>query len=488
MLKVIKNFTFIAVMFLVTCHSMEIPKQQDIGWAASEGNLQRVIEIIEQDPRSVDKVDKFGKTPLAWAVLQQNKQNKENYPQIIMFLLNNGANIHSIDKQGLTILHNAVRGGDINILEFLLKQGAVDDINKGSSEEKGRTPLAELIRDSQYSLIHLDIEKENFKTPAELKAALPKAIEQLKEKESKKSSINYILNAVRLLREKKYGAQTNVVDSQGNTPAYYINEAQVIPEEERIALLTALGVHPVTPRTLNFSEKDLSEAINRLNTVDDFLQPLGIGQKVKMVIWTIQEAAQKDKNNATKFAIIRVAMALLAKVKEEMKEKIKDINFFKDVETNLDGIRTILRDVAIRLKNELPSKAQAIQPVPLKVAPPIQPQKSCPQKISPALMLYEIRNDSNNQISIKYTHENNKEKVEVINPHQTAKLNVPLKKGELITILKSGREQIGVIGIDLEGKINIIYQPNGREGTYNWNPFTIRVNEKDEIYINSPKP
>ena len=100
-------------------------------------------------------------------------------------------------------------------------------------------------------------------------------------------------------------------------------------------------------------------------------------------------------------------------------------------------------------------------------------------------MLYEIKNDSNNKISIKYTDENNSEKVKVVNAHQTVKLNTPLKIGQMITLLKSEYEQIGIIGIDLEGKINIVYQRNDREGTYNWNPFTIRVNEKDELFINS---
>jgi len=460
---------------------MEIPKEQDIGWAASEGNLKRVKELLAQNPRLVDKVDKLGKTPLAWAVLQQNKQNKENYPQIIMLLLNNGANIHSIDKQGLTILHNAVRGGDIDTLKMLLDKDAYRDLDKGSSQEKGRTPLAELIRDSKDSLIHLDIEKENFNTPQEFRKGVPDAVKQLVEKESKKSSNQYIIQAVRLL--KQYGADSNIPDAQGHAPSYYINNTLLLSQKERESFLTALG-EPANPLSLKYGEKDLEKAKKMLQDMNEFLKQFGIGNKVNMVIWAVDEA-KNEKDGFKKLQLLRITMALLARVKEDMKKPLEELRMFKDVEANLDDIRTIFRDIAIQLKNELPSKAQAIQPVPLKVTPPTQPQKSCPQKISPALMLYEIKNDSNNKISIKYTDENNSEKVKVVNAHQTVKLNTPLKIGQMITLLKSEYEQIGIIGIDLEGKINIVYQRNDREGTYNWNPFTIRVNEKDELFINS---
>ena len=40
-------------------------------------------------------------------------------------------------------------------------------------------------------------------------------------------------------------------------------------------------------------------------------------------------------------------MALISKLKEETKELLKDTEFFKDIEQNINDIRTIVRDAAL---------------------------------------------------------------------------------------------------------------------------------------------
>ena len=131
--------------------------------------------------------------------------------------------------------------------------------------------------------------------PQQLYAAIhepKKGLEQLAYKENRKLTTQQILAVVNLLRSPKYGAQSDIADATGKTLDFYINEVQLIPENDRRALLQALGF-PVTPRIIKYTDKDFPEAIQRLDALKQLLQQYGLGQKVSMVIWTVQQAGQE---------------------------------------------------------------------------------------------------------------------------------------------------------------------------------------------------
>ncbi|VDP26713.1 unnamed protein product [Schistosoma curassoni] len=79
--------------------------------AASSGNLPMVKLLIE-GRALVDPVDKFGITPLFWAVYN-------NYKNVAHYLLNMGAKHNRVTKQGFTILHFISESNAISILKYL---------------------------------------------------------------------------------------------------------------------------------------------------------------------------------------------------------------------------------------------------------------------------------------------------------------------------------------------------------------------------------
>ena len=96
--------------------------------------------------------------------------------------------------------------------------------------------------------------------------------------------MNY-LRVINLLR--KNGADTTVKDAFGNGLDYYPNEVQLLSEGERRALLRALHL-PISPRPVMYADKDMPQAIKRLRDLNELLQLYGIGQKVRMIIWTLK--------------------------------------------------------------------------------------------------------------------------------------------------------------------------------------------------------
>lgn len=87
--------------------------------ASKNGDLVTVRTIIEVEPQLVNCRDLDGRqsTPLHFAA-------GYNHPEIVKFLLDNGADIHAKDKGGLVPLHNACSYGHFEIAELLIKYGA----------------------------------------------------------------------------------------------------------------------------------------------------------------------------------------------------------------------------------------------------------------------------------------------------------------------------------------------------------------------------
>ena len=82
----------------------------------------------------MNSIDKYDCTPLHWAV---NIPGAYGHKEIAKLLLKAGADVNSIDKNGLTPLHSAAQKGLKDTVEVLLQAGAY--INAKS--KSGKTPL-----------------------------------------------------------------------------------------------------------------------------------------------------------------------------------------------------------------------------------------------------------------------------------------------------------------------------------------------------------
>lgn len=98
-------------------------------YMATKGGYDEIVELLLADPRTeVNKpFSDMGWTPLHSAVMIHRKR-------LTALLLNNGANVHAIDKKGQTPLHYVA---DPEIVDLLLAHDA--DIN--ARDSKGDTPL-----------------------------------------------------------------------------------------------------------------------------------------------------------------------------------------------------------------------------------------------------------------------------------------------------------------------------------------------------------
>ena len=102
---------------------------------AREGNHQLCEELLEKnaDPNLTDKK---GRTPLYFVCSSGNNSLVEN-------LISKGANVHA---EGC--LQAASQHGHLSICKFLVSQG----VNKDSQDRNGRTPISVAAQNRQYNI------------------------------------------------------------------------------------------------------------------------------------------------------------------------------------------------------------------------------------------------------------------------------------------------------------------------------------------------
>ncbi|TNN07890.1 Ankyrin repeat and death domain-containing protein 1A isoform 1 [Schistosoma japonicum] len=99
--------------------------------ASSSGNLQ-IVKLLVEGKAIVDPVDKFGITPLFWAVYN-------NYKHVAYYLLDMGAKYNRVTKQGFTILHFIAESNAISILKYLHRK--VHSLEYDTADNNGITPF-----------------------------------------------------------------------------------------------------------------------------------------------------------------------------------------------------------------------------------------------------------------------------------------------------------------------------------------------------------
>lgn len=390
--------------------------QSALGMAAGNGQVEAVKFLLAQGANP-NLQDNGGLTPLAWATFALNQQKTEkDYIDVINALLQAGARIDIFDNNGLSILHGAARSGNTGIIKLLLDRGARPLVNHEGSAEKGRTPIAEALRASRAAIIHVDLENQDIVSQAAFAQALEEAIAQLKKKEARKLFTAEIIEVINLL--KAYGAKTNTLDALGHSLDYYIDQVQLISEAERKQLLDALNIAP-KPRPVTAQKSDLVHVIDGLENFKSLIQQIApvLARKIQMLIWTIQ-AAQKEVNPGRQYDLLRIGMALIAKIKELLKDIVADKTLFADIEDTLNTARTVLRDNALVISGKAqltrpqppaPSKPAAAQPQPTRAiqAPPpsgTQPGAT-PQKPESGILIVNAINFSNQPTTLRITFE-----------------------------------------------------------------------------------
>ena len=109
-----------------------------------QGDLHQVTKIPRQE---FENTNAFGQTMLACAAVACQ-------PEVVQWLLQQGANLHARTPEGRTPLMLAARSGAYDVCKILLNQGA----NLEDTDQDGRTPLLNALVSHQVRVAKLLIQ------------------------------------------------------------------------------------------------------------------------------------------------------------------------------------------------------------------------------------------------------------------------------------------------------------------------------------------
>ncbi|KAL3689316.1 hypothetical protein R1sor_015625 [Riccia sorocarpa] len=119
---------------MLRSRNMNFAKISSTSWSplhtlASAGQVYLAAELIKRGAQ-VDTLDKEGLTPMHRAIQGGRKT-------MVRLLLKAGASVHVRDKDGATLLHYAAQSGNRDITRLLLR----DDVDLNAADKDGWTPL-----------------------------------------------------------------------------------------------------------------------------------------------------------------------------------------------------------------------------------------------------------------------------------------------------------------------------------------------------------
>lgn len=114
-----------------------------IEWPAPEGREQMILLLVNRGA-DVNAKNCLGETPLMWAA-------NRGHEKVVRLLLNRGADVNAMNTMGETPLMWAAKGGSRNIAELLLHRGA----DARSMNRSGLTALAIAQKSHHWDVVRL---------------------------------------------------------------------------------------------------------------------------------------------------------------------------------------------------------------------------------------------------------------------------------------------------------------------------------------------
>jgi hypothetical protein len=108
--------------------------------AASQGEVDMVASVLAEGA-DVNARGYLQRTPLASVASDYGQKDGRHAIEIARILLGHGAKVDAPDDDGVTALYYAVEFGKINLVRFLLENGADPGVRMARGSLKGRTPL-----------------------------------------------------------------------------------------------------------------------------------------------------------------------------------------------------------------------------------------------------------------------------------------------------------------------------------------------------------
>lgn len=105
--------------------------------ACKTGNIA-ILEYLIAHEANVNAKDNLGQTPIYY--LLKNIKNKSYSNILVSILVKAGANIDHLDKNDLSVLHNAIHDQNIDLVKALVENGA--NVNILKPDNSGISPLA----------------------------------------------------------------------------------------------------------------------------------------------------------------------------------------------------------------------------------------------------------------------------------------------------------------------------------------------------------
>ncbi|CAB0043427.1 unnamed protein product [Trichogramma brassicae] len=203
--------------------------------------LLKIAKEVDQVIQ-IDALDKKGRTPLHWALLNGKKQTTEA-------LMRNGADTNLADAEGLTPLHYICRKGKgHNLLEMFFKINEELDkpVQIEVEDKKGRTPLHYALRNvSKKQIVRVLL--RNAAKNSSLKLAYnqdrltPLHIICL---ETNDDDVDLAKIFFEINDEFNQPWQVNAVGNDGNTPLHFALQNRRLGTKKTVELLLRRGIDP----------------------------------------------------------------------------------------------------------------------------------------------------------------------------------------------------------------------------------------------------
>ncbi|XP_048257810.1 serine/threonine-protein phosphatase 6 regulatory ankyrin repeat subunit A-like [Haliotis rufescens] len=128
---------------------IDLPSFCDLHSASEMGNLSRVKVILSQRGTDINCNEWIGRTPVMWAA-------GSGHREVVELLVSKGANESIVDRFDNNILHSAGRGGDVEVVQYVLSHDLVDINVRGSCR---RTPVMVAAENGHREIVKLLVDK-----------------------------------------------------------------------------------------------------------------------------------------------------------------------------------------------------------------------------------------------------------------------------------------------------------------------------------------